>query len=425
MTAFAVFAAAGWFAWAALRPGSPTVGSTGSGTYVLSDFEVMPYVDRGTEEVDPMQAEVTFALRWSSNEYPGAHSCTLRVFDQAGAGIGSVSVEMDSMMRDTSSSMRLPVTGSTNGATATGSCGPERLDTPIAYDILDVQVMSDLMVSYVAGWPDSLGEGDYPGTNACTVALFENGDLIAQKHLTLAVGDRQEVTSTQFNRFNDQPVLVPPASLDATVACVPYVREGVFPDPKPLSDTGLEVVPSDLVGAELADALGLTPHEWSVGQTLDETSGGVSLDGQIPEDCTAELGDVVIVQQVGDGTFYCARGIDAFQAWMMGQPLIGSTPTPQDIQDQRSSEPRPRIGGWPEDVDGDGLISDSGRERIPELIAATGDGGTEGYVRLQDLASPQPADPAQAVDISGRPWIVPLFAKDGVTIVDRYILGRG
>jgi hypothetical protein len=233
VTALAVFAAAGWFAWAALRPDRSTVGSTGSGTYILSDFVVSAQVDRATEEVDHTQVEVTFAMRWSSTEYPGAHSCVLRVFDPSGAEIGSASVELDSLMRNNSSSMPLPVTGLTEGATATGSCGPERLDTPIAYDISDVHLMSDLTVSYVAGWPDKLEEGEYPGTNACTVALFENGGLISKKHLTLAVGDQQEVTSTRFNEFDDQIVLVPLASLEATVACEPYVQEGVHPDPTP------------------------------------------------------------------------------------------------------------------------------------------------------------------------------------------------
>lgn len=240
--ALAVFVLAGWFAWTAFRPGGATVGSTGSGTYVLSDFEVLPHIKRdsvapGPADVDPTQADVTFATRWSSNMYPGDHSCTMQVFDPAGAQIGSVSVEMASLLQDNVSSIPIPVTGPIEGATATGSCGPERLDTPIAYEITDVRLMDDLTVSYVAGWPDSLGEGGYPGTNACTIALFQNGDLVARKHLTLAVGDKQEVTSTQFSQFNDQIVLVPPSSLDATVVCAPYVSQGVYPDPKPPART--------------------------------------------------------------------------------------------------------------------------------------------------------------------------------------------
>jgi len=237
--AVAVFVLAGLFAWTAFRPGGTTAGSTGSGTYILSDFEVSAHIERDSAapepaQVDPTQADVTFAARWSSNEYPGVHSCTLQVFDPAGAQIGSVSVEMDSLQRDSLSSMPLAVTGPIEGATATGSCGPARLDTPVAYEISEVRV-NGFDVSYIVGWPDSLGEGEYPGTDACTVGLLENGNLVAQKHLTLAVPDQQAVMSARFGKFNDQ-ILLPPPGLDATVACEPYVGEGVYPDPKPPAD---------------------------------------------------------------------------------------------------------------------------------------------------------------------------------------------
>jgi hypothetical protein len=228
--ALAVFVVAGWFAWTAFRPSGSTVGSAESGTYILSDFEVSAH------DVDPTHVDVIFSTDWSSNDYPGAHSCSLQVLDPSGTVMGLASVEIDSLMRHSSSSMPLPVNGSTEGATAIGSCDPRRLDTPVAYDISDVQLMKDLTVSYVAGWPDGLGDGEYPGTNACTVALFENGHPISQKHSTLAVGDQQEVTSTRFNEFDDQIVLVPLASLEATVACEPYVQEGVYPDPTPPAD---------------------------------------------------------------------------------------------------------------------------------------------------------------------------------------------
>ena len=84
---------------------------------------------------------------------------------------------------------------------------------------------------------------------------------------------------------------------------------------------------------------------------------------------------------------------------------------------------RPRVGGWPEDVDGDGIISDSGAERIPVLIKAVGDHGTEGYVRFDDLeGGPQPATPEEAVQMSGRERVIDLYAEDGSTVLDTYTL---
>lgn len=90
-----------------------------------------------------------------------------------------------------------------------------------------------------------------------------------------------------------------------------------------------------------------------------------------------------------------------------------------------ADEPRPRIGGWPEDVDGDEIISDTGDERIPELIAAVGDNGIEGYVRNNDLQGPQPSSPEEAVELSGQERVIPLYAADGVTVVDHYTISSG
>jgi hypothetical protein len=90
-----------------------------------------------------------------------------------------------------------------------------------------------------------------------------------------------------------------------------------------------------------------------------------------------------------------------------------------------TGEPRPRIGGWPEDTDGDGMISDTGDERIPELIRAAGDHGVSGYVRYGDLEGPQPSDPAEAVAISGQQRVIPVYAADGMTVVDWYTISSG
>jgi hypothetical protein len=81
---------------------------------------------------------------------------------------------------------------------------------------------------------------------------------------------------------------------------------------------------------------------------------------------------------------------------------------------------RPSIGGWPEDTNGDELISDTGDERIPELIRAAGDHGVEGYVRFDDLEGPQPSDPEEALAMSGKERVIPLYSEDGTTIVDSY-----
>jgi hypothetical protein len=89
---------------------------------------------------------------------------------------------------------------------------------------------------------------------------------------------------------------------------------------------------------------------------------------------------------------------------------------------ERIREDRPRIGGWPEDSDGDGMISDAGDERIPALIRTVGDHGVTGYVRYADLEGPQPSNPKEALAMSGQERVIPVHAEDGFTVVDWYTL---
>lgn len=87
-----------------------------------------------------------------------------------------------------------------------------------------------------------------------------------------------------------------------------------------------------------------------------------------------------------------------------------------------AEEPRPSIGGWPADTNGDGQVDDSGAERIPELIRAVGDHGVEGYVRFEDLQGPQPSNPEEAVALANKDVVILLYAEDGKTVLDTYTL---
>lgn len=107
-----------------------------------------------------------------------------------------------------------------------------------------------------------------------------------------------------------------------------------------------------------------------------------------------------------------------------------ASPTPSTLgQLQRSlpaatstgcaAGPRPAIGKFPADTNGDGKISDSGSERIPALVAAVGDHGIAGYVRANDVfCSPPPVSPAAALAAQGKPQVIPVFAANGTTIID-------
>lgn len=82
--------------------------------------------------------------------------------------------------------------------------------------------------------------------------------------------------------------------------------------------------------------------------------------------------------------------------------------------------PRPASGTFPGDANGDGRISDSGDERIPALIAAVGDRGTAGYVKITDvICTPPPVSPAAALAAQGKPQAIPVYAANGTTVVDK------
>lgn len=84
----------------------------------------------------------------------------------------------------------------------------------------------------------------------------------------------------------------------------------------------------------------------------------------------------------------------------------------------RDDGPRPAIGRIPPDVNGDGIISDQGAERIPSLIAAAGDHGVSGYVKYSDLyGTSAPASPAVALATQSKTREIPVYGADGVTIV--------
>lgn len=90
---------------------------------------------------------------------------------------------------------------------------------------------------------------------------------------------------------------------------------------------------------------------------------------------------------------------------------------------------RPAMGKFPGDSNGDGVISDSGSERIPALIAAVASNGTAGYVKYSDLfCQPAPASPAaalaaQAAQQASGQSSIPVYTSNGTTVVGSVTVG--
>lgn len=90
---------------------------------------------------------------------------------------------------------------------------------------------------------------------------------------------------------------------------------------------------------------------------------------------------------------------------------------------------RPAMGKFPGDANGDGVISDSGNERIPALIEAVASNGVAGYVKYSDLfCQPAPASPAaalaaQAAQQASGGSSIPVYASNGTTVVGSVTVG--
>lgn len=184
------------------------------------------------------------------------------------------------------------------------------------------------------------------------------------------------------------------------------------------ADTGDPAVQWRTDAAEVAiryakEVLGWPDPIAGVMPTDDADTVSVSLSGPIAS-CTGAACEEPQPQQIGVH-LNLGRIVRSGEGGIWSVTELGPMSEP-------IGEDRPRIGGWPEDADGDGTISDTGAERIPALIRTAGDHGVTGYVRYVDLEGPQPSNPEEASATSGQERVIPVYAEDGFTVVDWYTL---
>ncbi|HEY3023455.1 MAG TPA: hypothetical protein VGK11_07470 [Actinomycetota bacterium] len=234
--AAAVFLVGGTLAFRAFGPPEAVIpGQRGYGTYILSDFKVRPALDRQTGEEIPGRALVLYRVTWSTPEYPGQHRCNLTVLDAGDREVGSLEFEQDSMMPYPPLGSAIEVNVSDPPASANGSCGPERLDTPVAYVISDPRVVpageGGIAVAFHVAWPDGLAEGEYPGTNACVIDVFApSGEVFVTYPFTLGVGPGKIEQDVGLGDAKRSVLLGQDLSAySATVRCEPYTAANVEP----------------------------------------------------------------------------------------------------------------------------------------------------------------------------------------------------
>lgn len=236
--AAAVFLLGGVLVFRAFSPSDGTaVGDQDYGTYVLSDFRVGPAIDPRTDEEIPGRALVEYQVTWSTSEYPGEHLCELTVFDAGGRQVGSLEFQQASMMPDPPGGSSIEVDVNGTPTSAAGSCGPERIDTPVAYLISDPIVVpaahadAGIAVAFHVAWPDGLGEGGFPGPNACFIEVVApDGEVFARQFFTLAVGPGRIEQDVWLGSEKRSAILGQDlTAYSATVRCEPYTAAHAEP----------------------------------------------------------------------------------------------------------------------------------------------------------------------------------------------------
>jgi hypothetical protein len=78
------------------------------------------------------------------------------------------------------------------------------------------------------------------------------------------------------------------------------------------------------------------------------------------------------------------------------------------------------------------LTSADGNEKVPDLVSVEGDHGKLGYADSPGVLGenePAPSSPEEALRLQSEraknPVVIPVFAKDGITKIDTFTIGRG
>jgi hypothetical protein len=88
---------------------------------------------------------------------------------------------------------------------------------------------------------------------------------------------------------------------------------------------------------DVADSYGLQSHPVSPGDVLTASSDGLRINGSVIEDTdcdsTQHPDQAMAIQEIGDH-FYCILADTPVDAWLIGQRLLGRTPTQAEIDEK-------------------------------------------------------------------------------------------
>lgn len=102
---------------------------------------------------------------------------------------------------------------------------------------------------------------------------------------------------------------------------------------------GLALAQADGSGEDnVAQQYGLQSHPWSPGDEATVTADGLAVNGTVIQDKNCDTsqnpGKAMMIQEVDDH-FYCIVADTKLDAWIIGQQLLGKTPSADQINEMR------------------------------------------------------------------------------------------
>ena len=209
-----LLALASWAVAGQLSNGSTGVTNVASGGagYAISDVRI--------EDVHGDEADVSFAIAWRGDQFPGFRPCTVTVFDAEGTTIGEKTMNRVVSEEPEPNSLRIDVPVNGAPASAEVRCH-ERLDDPNGqYEISDVRVerpsleSSELLLYFDYRW---VGSG-MPGLAECHITISDDDQVVVEDDTTF----RSESESGEMERSMFAPGDYKGEPSEATVECRPF-----------------------------------------------------------------------------------------------------------------------------------------------------------------------------------------------------------
>jgi hypothetical protein len=175
------------------QPGANAATPAPDSALELRDVRINGEPKKGTQEIE-------YDVAWTTESFPGTHSCTWSAIDADGTVVGTYTTEVTSL-RPLAADLSTSVDVSAVGVSAEGSCDPRRLDVgdPYAYEfrVQNVKMIEESLaaVTLSSSW---LGSG-WPGTVSCFVLLLDDqGGTLSSTPTSFSIASGDAVDELKY-----------------------------------------------------------------------------------------------------------------------------------------------------------------------------------------------------------------------------------